>query len=440
MKYFFLLTFLCCLPLQVAVNIAGNEINKEKSLAINKRNDTEDDNLRFDEIRRISSNESLFKTDDNKIFMYQTIQLEHQQNVNLMLKGICNILRINESNCTCSELDDFHNQTNVCQINVKCSVEKISMVRMVLIAIISVFGIVGNFLVIMIRVKYWNPSTHYQLITGLSVADLIFSIITLVHISAEIHSPCIWLYSSLMCKTIQSLLSLSGYVDIGFILMIAVERYIGIVHPYTRRFSRVRSCQMIVLNVAICILIIIPSFIYSNVTKDGTACVFKGDKQTRRITSWVTMLCFFVIPVIMTSFFSYKCIKSLNNTMFEHDMLAAMDPKSRHRHVVDNKKIMRVLIFMLAAFFVLTVPHHIVWIILTENVNISHSEYSLLRFFAGVSYSLHVAINPVIYSILDQRFRNHAKNFIYCRQRNEDSEYDVSRSRVTTHEEADTSL
>lgn len=358
----------------------------------------------------------------------------------------CEHLQVNESNCKCPDIDLYHNSSSqLCPLYAysinTCVKKDISRARVVLITVVSVLGIFGNLHVIMVRTTHWNPSPHYQLIVGLSIADLLFSAVCLVEILGELFSPCSWIYSVFMCKTLQSLLALSAHIDLGFITVISIERYAGIVHPFTERFSKMRTRQMILVNIFIGVVLVIPYFIHHDVTSDGI-CQLQWNSTTMYAYTWAMLIVFFIVPVLLTSILSYKSVKALRKTMYEHGMLSAMDERSRSRLVAENKKIMRVLVVLLLAFVLLVLPNHLVWIFMVTVDHVPVSAFGAIRFLGTVPYSLHVTINPIIYSVLDKRFRAYSLNILRCRKDNEDADcdYDLTRTRVLTQEEGSTSV
>lgn len=393
------------------------------------------------------------KSSDVVFLKYRTFHLQNYKEVALdttyyslaeAIEAFCKESNISPSQCKCPDIDK-NGTIGMCQppIPYICETHISSHPRMVVIAVISILGILGNLHVIVVRMKYWNPSSHYQLIVGLSVADLVFSTVSLVEISAELYSPCTWIYGAFMCKLLQSLYALSAYVDLGFILAIAVERYVGIVHPFTQRFSKLQTRQMVGINVIVGVLLVVPSFIQYDTTDNGAACASMWSDNAQFIYSLVLLVVFFVFPIALTSVLSYQSVKVLRTTMCEHAMLSAMDQRSRARLVSENKKIMRVLMLLLAGFVVLVFPNHLVWIIISSigKENTSYSLHATLRILASVPYSLHVTINPIIYSVLDKRFRAYSVNILHCRDGDigGETEYDVSRTHQFTlnHEEED---
>lgn len=385
------------------------------------------------------------------VMFLKTDQSQNNQNVKLNLannpplKVWCDHMGVSGSNCTCPLFDIMHG-TDICRYYTKippnyCVTKYVSEAKVILVIIFSVLGILGNLHVIVVRVKYWNHSPHYQLIVGLSTADLLFSMACLVNISFEHYSPCAWIYGVLMCKTLQTLMELSLYVDLGFILIISIERYMGIVHPFTQqRFSKLRTRQMILINIVTSVVLIIPTFIQHNVGKDQI-CRLQWGSGVQRVYTWVLFIMFFVTPVCVTLFLSYKSVCALRQTTCEPQIMSAMDEKSRSRIVSENRKIMHVLIFLILAFVLLVLPNHLVWIVIVTAESTSKTLYNVMRLFSVVPYSLHVSVNPMIYSMLDKRFREYSKNFLLCRKENRNlcagncETYDLTRSRFLTMDE-----
>ena len=100
------------------------------------------------------------------------------------LAKICSMLELNAERCTCDvlykEFDIDYCHVHSAQVQVQhhetvCQKSNIRMIETITIAVISFFGIIGNVLVLVVRVRNWKLSLHYQLISGLAMADLSFS-------------------------------------------------------------------------------------------------------------------------------------------------------------------------------------------------------------------------------------------------------------------------
>jgi len=75
------------------------------------------------------------------------------------------------------------------------------------------------------------------------------------------------------------------------------------------------------------------------------------------------------------------------------------------------RRITKILVAILVAYVVLVFPNRIVWVILDSlgTSNISITTYRILKYVGLFPYMFHVAINPIIYSAIDRKFRSEVK-------------------------------
>ena len=322
------------------------------------------------------------------------------------LEQICEVLSVPKKDCNCITFPDicaeqvidkkiYRNLTCLSLSNTIDGSVKIMA---------SVLGIIGNGLVIIFCIKLRkNLSEFKKIILYLAMSDLTFSTLQLVEGIPKL-STCKWVYSNFMCKILRGFNNVSAVIALGFIVMIAVERYYGIVKTLQRSLIKRRFYVVVLGNITLGILVSVPIIAYSSVN-DIQMCVEKWTyKNGSLIYSSFLLTGTFLFPVIVISFIYCKCIKKMTarvkNRLITNDTNKAATLRT-------NKKMMRLVIIVMIAFVLLVGPNRIAWI-LYDTVDITKLDektVTFLKYFATYPYMFHVSINPLVYSIVDPNFR-----------------------------------
>ena len=366
----------------------------------------------------VTSGKSINSTDEDAFFKYK----DHA----------CKVI-FNTTNCTCEMLDKILPGLNHMECKTGPQTKKKYASEFVYTCIkvnakliyntaklcISIFGIIGNLLVLVVRVQNWKKSLHYQLISGLAAADLCFSFVHFVETIPNMWL-CHWVYGLGLCKIMKSFLMLSSSIDLGFILIIAIERYIGIVHPFTGGASANKIYLMIGINIMLSLSMSIPEMVVHRLDENGICREHWSDYQNGSLVyGWITNLVFFAIPIVVTAILYYHSLKTLKSTLFRQEMLLSLDEFSRKKLVNENTRILRIICSILLAFLLLVGPNHVIWFMVDnmEKGTFSNRTINYMFLASSLAYAVHTTVNPVIYSIIDRKFRKNVLFLIRFRKR-----------------------
>ena len=204
-----------------------------------------------------------------------------------------------------------------------------------------------------------------------------------------------------MCKIFEALANLSSMFSFGIILIIALERYQGIINPLHGGISTTSIWILLLLNLVFRVVTCIPGLIYLKMTEFGV-CEEKWPGQGSLYYSWVLFIFYYLLPIAIISFLYIRIIR----TLYSGNVMTAINEKQRQQRIKENRRILIILICVLVAFAILVFPSRIVWLIVDhvgiKNISSTHNALSLLGF---IPYALHVTINPFIYSLVDPKFR-----------------------------------
>ena len=322
------------------------------------------------------------------------------------LHDLCKRCNISKKECTCEKEPFLCNITNAMYIgNSPTELSCITIIQHVKAAVntvTGVIGVIGNALVVAVTLKYLRISSSCQLLIGLLAAmDLIFSVAQFIQ-TLPLFWTCKWIYGFAMCTTILALADLSSMFSLGIILIIALERYQGIIRPLHGGLSTTSIGILLLLNLVFGVVLSIPRLFYLKMTELGE-CVERLSGQGSIYYSWVLFIFYYLLPFAIISFLYIQIIRS----MYSGNVMTGINEKQRRQRIKHNRRILIILICVLVAFATLVFPNRIVWLIV-DHVginNISSSTYNALSLLRFIPYALHVTINPFINSLVDPKFR-----------------------------------
>ncbi|XP_065675321.1 apelin receptor A-like [Hydra vulgaris] len=333
----------------------------------------------------------------------------------LSLLEICKTFKISTQNCSCTllmmkPLCDFLNITTV-SIKFKC--DSVSNTGIAIANIISsVLGLLGNGLVIVFAFMNRKDSSRFRhLISGLALADFAFAAVLFL-MSVPQTWTCKWVYGLNMCKLLRASLAGTANIAVGFIVIIAIDRFFVIMLPFSKLLSANRLRFIIYLNVLVGIGSVIPPLV---VLQEGefTTCVEVWSKDKSRIYTWSLFVLYYVLPIVSLAVLYGVIMVRLKRSYQDNNILRDKQLKSRYRN---NKNVMMIFVSILVLFAILVLPNRIYWII-NDQYNLNNIKNAqiirFLKMFSDIPYGLHAAVNPIIYSVVDIKFKQQLKVF-FC--------------------------
>lgn len=320
------------------------------------------------------------------------------------LEYLCQLFNIPQNQCTCELFDDYcpETQGNISTINrLACSND---LVQASVRVTSSVLGLLGNGFVIYVIFKLRARLTQFKkVILGLSMADCVFSVITLVQ-GIPLFWTCTWELGHGGCKFFRGLESASSVMAFGFIVMIAAERYCGIVKTMQESFVEKRFYLLIFINMIYAFIITLPVLIFSKISDLGRCEEIWDIRSLSLLYSWFFLVVTFLLPLIMISWLYYQSTKAMKRRL-KNPYICNVE--NRLTHIKGTKNMMKYVLMVLGTFCLLVGPNKIIWVL---SMHIDFSEKGLLelritKYIRLFPYMFHVCINPLIYAISDKKFR-----------------------------------
>jgi len=123
------------------------------------------------------------------------------------------------------------------------------------------------------------------------------------------------------------------------------------------------------------------------------------------------MVVTFILPLLVISFFYYKIVSFLHQQWKQTEGVFTNDKQPAMNRIQGFRRVAKILMAILVAYVVLVLPNRIVWVVLDSvgTSSMSITTYRILKYFGLFPYMFHVAINPIIYSVIDRKFRGEVK-------------------------------
>ncbi|KAL8219752.1 UNVERIFIED_CONTAM: hypothetical protein K2H54_032785 [Gekko kuhli] len=266
--------------------------------------------------------------------------------------------------------------------------------------LIFLLGLCGNVMVIVVllRAKEALPGTDV-FIFNLAIADVLL-VATLPFWAAQaVHT---WVFGDFLCKVVGSIFKINFYSSIFFLVCISFDRYLSIVYVI-RMYNRSNSCGILLCSLAIwcfCILLTVPDLLFLKVEFDSrqnaTSCSLNfgsGWRITLRILNQVVA---FLLPLLAMAY------------CYAHIIFTLLKSKG-----FQKQKALRVILAVVAVFFLCWTPYHAVMLIDTlieyKVLERSCEWESTVDIAETITMSLgflHCCLNPLLYAFVGIKFRN----------------------------------
>ena len=287
------------------------------------------------------------------------------------------------------------------------------------ISLVTISAFVGNILVTIAFFKNatLRTSPNY-FIVNMAVSDL-FSALTLWPLYATegmlskkqlIDEPM----ASVVCKLGLYSRSVSQLVSIVSLVLIVVERFIAIVHPFqVKRFTKRLRAVLLILTWIVSLLVGIPFIPFSKTVQQGQQmfCRFSWGEKELSIyipTGFVLFYCVPLTTIVVLYSRIMKCLRHSRPTAYE----AQESTASRNRK--QNMAVMKVFLSIVIVFFLCWTPL-CVYVLLKMVFLPVYTKDSCLR-IAGLFFyifpSLGSAINPVILFVSSTNFSKALKEML----------------------------
>ena len=283
----------------------------------------------------------------------------------------------------------------------------------ILLMVTAILGAFGNSAVIAFYgKKLRNLSPWKFLVLHLACCDFLFAImqvlLALPALTNEI-GFLHWRFGVPLCKISRAARVLGSMIAVQNILIIAIERYKGILNPLGQHGAKKRIKMALfaswLFGLASCIPILLVAEIDAD--KNG-ACDDVFDNKRYAIAWYVYLLVIFgLIPLLALGYLYGRIIASLRNPSKANAIFNNLSDDQVRKRQASEARIIKMLIAVFVLFFLCVLPTRITELTasLIDVEKLPLAEFSALVYCGNLTYPLHVAVNPIIYGFMDKEFR-----------------------------------
>ena len=293
------------------------------------------------------------------------------------------------------------------------------VIEPIFFGVITVLGVLGNSLVMYVILTRQKMRTVTNLLLfNLALADLLFVIIC-PPFTAYQFATSSWLFSGLfgviVCKLMHYTLNVTVFVSIYTLVLIAIIRFMTVVHNHTtqRIRSRANIILMIIAIWGIMLAGCVPVITYHVVEEiDGVLQCNNAGMDFGRIYYTLFFLLAYLLPFCIIAVFSL-CIL-LHISAQKPTMLESRKNKKSN---VRKKKASQLLIIVIVVFAILWLPVHIHLLIAywgSTTVNMNSPFYIIFSILATSMAYFNSCINPFIYNYASKDFRESFREVVCC--------------------------
>ena len=288
-------------------------------------------------------------------------------------------------------------------------------------SVLLFLSLIGNFLVVAVfyKNKKLRTPVHY-FITNMAVSDLVIPVVVLPWFTSLAYNDYLWLEGgllpSVLCKIVPFAWHLSISVSTCSMVAIAVDRFHAVLFAMKQALISRKTCRLVIVATWIfSVALRAPNFYgYRLVHYDnGFFCQFQWGSPSQDIkvrkTFWILITCLSFLPTaVITVMYTSIAIFLYRQKPSFH--LASEVVQKRARR---NRKIICMLAIVVALFFAMLFPNTVMIFVFSFRPNIE-----LPCFFIWLSDILLLvlcpAINPVIYYVFNENYRQGFKELLRC--------------------------
>ncbi|XP_076072407.1 substance-P receptor-like [Mytilus galloprovincialis] len=326
-----------------------------------------------------------------------------KQHFNLTEKDIENIYQ------------NLKNKTNIAPAS-----SEIVIVLALLYGLISLVAVLGNGLVILVVLTKNNMQTLTNIfIANLACSDVALGIFV---IPFQFQTAILqrWVVAEFMCSVAPFVKNLSVNVSVLSLTLIAIDRYIAVLHPLHAGFRKTVAIVVLLIIWLVSTLSAVPYALFHTIESmfklkdlpERKMCVVKWPSENfRTLYGAYLIILQYVVPlsIITFSYIRITCRKWGNALQGNETCL----PRGRARNT-NRKKVVKMLIIVVCLFAFCWLPvqiYNLLLVVYKDKVN--KFEYIKIIWLCSNWLAMsNACYNPFIYGLLNEKFKKEFKNLL----------------------------
>ncbi|KAG8450582.1 hypothetical protein GDO86_003013 [Hymenochirus boettgeri] len=305
----------------------------------------------------------------------------------------------------------------------------IAIILPVVYSVVALISIPGNLISLWILMLHTRPITSSViLMINLNITDLILALFLPFQVSYHIMQNH-WVFGKALCNLVTVLYYANMYSSLLTIMLISIERYLGVVHPMkSGTWRRKRYAAAAIILIWIFVLLILYPLLKTDLTYDvrhlkKTTC-FDVLKWTMlpNLIAWAAFIIslfvfYFLIPLIVTVICYVRIILKLVQT------------SNRYGNRQNEKRSIQLALMVLLVFITCFAPSNFILLIHSINRLFYHKSYYNAYKLSLTMSSLSSCLDPFLYYFASKEFRK--KTRAVCFNKGKQSEaYETRRGSI----------
>ncbi|KAL6426354.1 hypothetical protein ACFW04_009102 [Cataglyphis niger] len=298
-------------------------------------------------------------------------------------------------------------------------------------------GVIGNIstCVVIACNKSMHTATNYYLFS-LAVSDLLLLVSGLPPEMYHMWSHFPYVFGEAFCVIQSFAAETSANATVLTITAFTVERYVAICHPFIShtmsKLSRAIKFVVVIWLLALCLAVpqaiqfgIIYDYVDDYAIPDSARCSIRW--RLIKHAFEISTILFFVLPmtiiIVLYILIAIKLRRSslLNATDSKrHRAPSGLNQDNGRGKTNAQRNVIRMLIAVVVAFFICWAPFHAQRLLAVYAQSATSSEpedvlviiYTTLTYVSGVFYYLSTTVNPLLYNIMSNKFREAFKSML----------------------------
>lgn len=284
----------------------------------------------------------------------------------------------------------------------------------IILLVTAILGILGNLAVTVFYGRKFKELSPWKfLILHLACCDLLFSVMQMLiavpSFTSEIGKPA-WQFGLTVCKISRAARVLGSLIATQNIMIIAVERYKGILNPLGQHIDAEKRVKIALIaawifGLASCIPI---AFVAGINSKEHMRCadMWKNDRYEATYHFYLLVV-FGILPLIALTYLYGCIIRKIQHPKEANAIMKNMTDAQIQQRRISDMRIIKMLITVVVLFFMCVLPSRLTEAVISviNESKLPPPEYAALLYVGYLTYPLHVAINPFIYSFMNKEFR-----------------------------------
>ncbi|XP_049276578.1 pyrokinin-1 receptor-like [Anopheles funestus] len=292
---------------------------------------------------------------------------------------------------------------------------------------IFVAGIVGNLsiCIVIAKNKSMHTATNYYLF-NLAVSDFLLLLFGMPQELYGTWNPFAYPFNQIACIITGLLSETAANATVLTITSFTVERYIAICHPFrSHTMSKLsRAIKFVIVIWLVAFGLATPQALQFGIVEygDSRQCTIKDEHFVHAFE--VSSFLFFVGPMTLIAvLYVLIGIKLRKSKLLQGVKRASSDYTTPPRGVSAQSRVIRMLVAVVATFFICWAPFHAqrlmaVYGVFTKTESVFfYKVYMVLNYISGILYFLSTCINPLLYNIMSHKFRDasrHTLKMSFC--------------------------